>query len=43
MFVTVSENAFGKDKVLEFCEGTYSEAWQGKKRVVVASDKPVYM
>ena len=25
MFVTEKQNAFGEDKVLEFCGGTYSE------------------
>ena len=43
MFVTVRENAFGEEKVLEFCGGTYSEVRQGKLRVVVASKKPVYV
>ena len=43
MFVTVRENAFGEDKVLEFCGGTYSEVCQGKLRVAVSSEKPVYM
>ena len=43
MFVTVRENAFGEDKVLEFCGGTYSEVCQGKLRVAVALEKPVYM
>ena len=43
IFVTVRENAFGEDKVLEFCGGTYSEVCQGKLRVAVASEKPVYM
>ena len=43
MFVTVRESAFGENKVLEFCGGTYSEVRQGKLRVAVASDKPVYM
>ena len=42
MFVTVRENAFGQDKVLEFCGETYSEVLQGKLRVAVASEKPVY-
>ena len=43
MFVIVRENAFGEDKVLEFCGRMYSEVWQGKLRVGVASYKPVYM
>ena len=43
MFVTVRENAFGEEKVLEFCGGRYSEVCQGKLRVAVASEKPVYM
>ena len=43
MFVTVRENAFGEEKVLEFCGGTYSEVCQGKLRVVVALKKPVYV
>ena len=41
--MTVRENAFGEDKVLEFCGGMYSEVCQGKLRVVVASEKPGYM
>ena len=43
MFVTVRENAFGENKVLEFCWGTYSEVLQGKLRVAVASEKQIYM
>ena len=43
MFVTVKENAFGEDKVLEFYRGTYSEVCQAKLRVAVASERPVYM
>ena len=39
MFVIVGEDAFGEYYVLKFCEGTYSEVWQGKPRVVVASDQ----
>ena len=41
MFVTVREDAFGEDYVLKFCGGTYSEVWQGKPRVVVASDQTI--
>ena len=37
--MTVKENAFGEDKVLEFCGGTYSEVCQGNLRVAVASEK----
>ena len=43
MFVTVRENVFGEDEVLEFCGETYSEVCKGKLRVVVTSEKPVYM
>ena len=39
MFVTVGEDAFGEGYVLKFCGGTYSGVWQGKPRVVVASDQ----
>ena len=39
MFVTVGEDAFGEDYVLKFCGETYSGVWQGKPRVVVASDQ----
>ena len=41
--MTVRENAFGEEKVLEFCGGTYSEVCQGKLRVVVALKKLVYV
>ena len=40
MFVTVKEDAFGE---LEICGGTYSEVWQAKPRVTMASDQISYM
>ena len=39
MFVIVREDAFEEDCVIKFCRGTYSEVWQGKPRVEVASDQ----
>ena len=36
MFVTVKEDAFGE---LEICGGTYSEVWQAKRKVMMASDQ----
>ena len=36
MFVTVKEDAFGE---LEIYGGTYSEVWQAKPRVTMASDQ----
>ena len=35
----MQEAAFGEDYVLQFCGGKYSEVWQGKPRVAVASDQ----
>ena len=43
MFVTVRKNAFGERKVLELCGGRYLEVRQGKLRVTVASEKPIFM
>ena len=36
MFVTAREDAFGQ---LEICGGTYSEVWQAKPKVKMASDQ----
>ena len=36
MFVAVKEDAFGQ---LEICGGAYSEVWQSKPRVMMASDQ----
>ena len=36
MFVTVKEDALGE---LEICGGAYSEVWQAKPRVTMASDQ----
>ena len=36
MFVTVREDVVGEDCVFKFCEGMYSEVWQGQPRMVVA-------
>ena len=36
MFVTVKDDAFGE---LEICGGTYSEMWQAKPKVTMASDQ----
>ena len=34
MFVTVKDDAFGEPGI---CEGTYSEVWQAKQKVTMAS------
>ena len=36
MFMTVKDDAFGE---LEICGGTYSEMWQAKPKVTMASDQ----
>ena len=36
MFVTVKDDAFGE---LEICGETYSEMWQAKPKVTMASDQ----